>query len=292
MSTGVLGQDRELQATVPLLEECLRHAVRRLRTRMLTRSGTDTPVRLVHVRLMSPSELGEEPEVQQGAAWSPFQVERGQATGFIVFEGPLLERLTARLFGDKEGLGIGLTYERAATDVELRVASRMADELYGAIEAFWPGKPAPHLIGRPAAGNRLGVSDAGFGGGVVACVLECGPEDEPMGRLTAALPAAMLRGLVSAADTSALTQAATLRRSNYERLLECEVEVVVELTRLNSSLGALRSLRVGDELALGSMNEVQAVVNGRPSFAGEPGSCNGVRCFRVQRRMGTIPVIA
>lgn len=66
MSTGVLGQDRELQATLPLLEECLRHAVRRLRTRMLTRSGTDTAVRLVHVRLVSPSELAEEPEVQQG----------------------------------------------------------------------------------------------------------------------------------------------------------------------------------------------------------------------------------
>lgn len=292
MSTAVLAQDRELQAAVPLIEECLRHAVRRLRTRMLTRSGTDTAVRVVQVRLMTPAELAEEVEVQQGAAWSPFYVERGQATGFTVFEGPLLERLTARLFGDPLGAGIGLTYERSATDVELRVASRMAEELYGAIESHWPTRPAPHLVGRPAAGTRLGLSDSGFGGGVVACVLECGPTEDPMGRLTLALPATMLRGLVTAADAPALAQAAARRGGNYERLLGCEVELVVELTRLQSSLGRLRALKVGDELPLGPVNEVQAVINGKASLAGEPGACDGVRCFRVERRLAAISAIA
>lgn len=292
MSTAVLAQDHELQAAVPLVEECLRHAVRRLRTRMLTRSGTDTAVRVVQVRLMTPAELAEEVEVQQGAAWSPFYVERGQATGFTVFEGPLLERLTARLFGDPLGAGIGLTYERSATDVELRVATRMAEELYGAIESHWPTRPAPHLVGRPAAGTRLGLSDSGFGGGVVACVLECGPTEEPMGRLTLALPATMLRGLVTAADAPALAQAAARRGGNYERLLGCEVELVVELTRLQSSLGKLRALKVGDELPLGPVNEVQAVINGKASLAGEPGACDGVRCFRVERRLTAISAIA
>ena len=288
MSTVVIAQDRELQAAVPLVEECLRHAVRRLRTRMLTRSGTDTAVRVVQVRLMTPAELAEEVEVQQGAAWSPFYVERGQVTGFTVFEGPLLERLTARLFGDPVGAGIGLTYERSATDVELRVATRMAEELYGAIESHWPTRPAPHLVGRSAAGTRLGLSDSGFGGGVVACVLECGPTEDPMGRLTLALPATMLRGLVTAADAPALAQAAARRGGNYERLLGCEVEMVVELTRLQSSLGKLRALKVGDDLLLGPVNEVQAVINGKASLAGEPGACDGVRCFRVERRLTTI----
>jgi flagellar motor switch protein FliM len=292
MSTAVLAQDRELQAAVPLLADCLRHAVRRLRTRMLTRSGTDTPVRLVQVRLISPAELAAEMEVQQGSAWSPFYMERGQTTGFTVFEGPLLERLTARLFGDPLGTGTGLSYERSATDVELRVASRMAEELYGAIQAHWPSRPAPHLVGRPAAGNRLGVSDSGFGGGVAACVMECGPEHDPMGRLTVALPATMLRGLVTAADMPAHAQVAGRGNANYDRVLNCEVELVVELTRLQSSLGALHALRVGDEFVLGPLSEVRAMVNGHPSHTGVPGACDGVRCFRVERRVTALPAIA
>ena len=61
MSSALVTQDRELQATVPLLDECLRRAVRRMRTRMLTRSGTDTPVRVVDSSLCTVRELNNAP---------------------------------------------------------------------------------------------------------------------------------------------------------------------------------------------------------------------------------------
>jgi hypothetical protein len=40
------------------------------------------------------------------------------------------------------------------------------------------------------------------------------------------------------------------------------------------------------------VNEVQAVINGKASLAGEPGACDGVRCFRVERRLAAISAIA
>ena len=288
MSGALFSQDRELESALPLVEDCLRHSVRRLRTRMLTRSGMDTPVRLLSVRLCSGTELLEEPEVQGGVAWSGFFVERGGVSGFAVLEGALLERLTARLFGDS-GSPVGAGYfNRSATDVELRVASRMCEELFQAIEAFWPVRPGPRLVARPATANRHGIADTTVAGAVIACTLECGSEEEPFGRLTIALPAPLLRGVAAVVDVPAMARSAERRASNFDRLLGCEVEMVVELTRLQTTLGTLRALRVGDELTLGPLAEVRAMVNGHPSFSGEPGACDGVRSFRVGRRVLSI----
>lgn len=283
MSTAVLAQDRELQAALPMMEDCLRHAVRRLRTRMLTRSGMDTPWRVVQVRLCAVGELLDEPEVQNGAAWAGFFTERGTASGFAVLEGLLLERLTARLFGDTAAPGAD-TGLRAATEVELRVATRMCEELFGALEAHWPVRPAPRIAPRPATGNRLGVADGTLSAVVLACTLECGAEDDPLGRLSIALPATMLRGVIGSSEAPSNRMTAR-RRLNFDRLAACEVELVVELTRLTTTLGDLRLLKVGDAVPLGALGEVRALVNGTPSFAGEPGACDGVRSFRVSRRV-------
>ncbi len=287
MSGAVLAQDRELQAAIPLMEDCLRHSVRRLRTRMLTRSGTDTPVRVVQTRLCTVSELLDDPDSVDIQAWSGFYVERGSVSGFAAVDGTLLERLTARLFGDPTPPQEQRP-SRPATDVELRVASRMCEELFGAVESFWPARPAPRMQARPAVGNRHGVVDNSLGTAIVAATFECGPEEEPMGRILLAIPVVLLRGVVGMVDLPT-TRTAARRGGNYERLLGCEVELVVELTRLTASLGALRSLRIGDTLPLGSVGEARGLVNGRPSFAGDPGACDGVRCFRVSRRVVGIP---
>ncbi len=291
MSSSVLAQDRELQACIPMMEDCLKHALRRLRTRILTRSGTDTPMRLLQARLCAVGDLMNEPEVQGAAAWSGFYMERGGVAGFAVIEGPLLERLTARLFGDSAGPSMD-TAARGATEVELCVATRMCDELFAALEAHWPVKPAPRLTPRAATGNRHGVADTSMSAVVLACTIECGPEHEPLGKLTLALPAVMLRGVGGAADHTATARAAARRRANYERLYGCEIEMTVELTRLSTTLGALRALKIGDAMPLGALGEVRALVNGTPSFSGEPGACDGVRSFRVSRRVLTIENIA
>ena len=285
MSSALFTQDRELQATVPLLDECLRRAVRRMRTRMLTRSGTDTPVRVVDSSLCTVRELNNAPEVQRAGAWCGFVVARGSASGFAVLESVLTERLTARLFGDpsspSDDAGI-----RVATEVELRVATRLCEELFLSVETHWPTRPAPRLVPRPATLTRHSVGDTTAGATVMSCILEFGAEEEPLGRLILALPAALLRGVLDVVETPASAKEARDRSTNYDRVLGCEVELVVEFARLKASLGALRNLRVGDELAIGTRGEARGLINDTPAFVGEPGVCDGVRSFRVGRRTG------
>jgi flagellar motor switch protein FliM len=75
------------------------------------------------------------------------------------------------------------------------------------------------------------------------------------------------------------------RTANYDRVATCEVEVVVELARITSTLGALNALRVGLELPLGAVGGARALVNGKIALVGEPGACDGSRSFRVARRV-------
>jgi flagellar motor switch protein FliM len=68
-----------------------------------------------------------------------------------------------------------------------------------------------------------------------------------------------------------------------------EVDVVVEVARIELQLSTLENLQVGDEIPLGSMNEARALINGRPAFAGEPGTKGSMRSFRIVRRLGGAP---
>lgn len=280
----MIAQDREIVSAIPLVEDCLRQAVRRLRTRMLTRSGSDTPIRLVQTTLVTVAELLEWPEVRGGTAWTGFHVERGNVSGFSVIEGQLLERLTARLFGDFATQAEN-PVSRGATDVELRVATRMSEEFFMAVEAYWPVRPAPRLIPRKSTSNRHGVADTPTASTVVVAVLECGTPEDPLGRLIVALPALLLRGVAGVVELPASAREPSQRAADYERVAACECEMVVELARLNSTLGTLTALKVGDVLPLPFLSEVSARVNGRASFAGEAGACDGSRSFRVGRRV-------
>ncbi|MBM4365991.1 MAG: FliM/FliN family flagellar motor switch protein [Deltaproteobacteria bacterium] len=285
MSTAVLAQDREIVSAVPLVEDCIRQALRRLRTRMLTRSGSDAPIRLLQAGLLTVGELLEWPEVRDGAAFTGFYVERGNVSGFCVLEGPLLERLTARLFGDVTPVQALPATGRGASDVELRVATRLSEELFLAIEAHWPVRPAPRLVPRKATPNRHGVADTPVASTVVAAVIEFGTEEEPAGRLTIALPAHLLRGVAGVVELPASAKGQSQRDANFDRVGACEVELVVELARIRSTLGALRGIGVGAEIPLGAVSAAKGVVNGRLALVGEPGACDGQRSFRVEKRL-------
>ncbi|MBM4390357.1 MAG: FliM/FliN family flagellar motor switch protein [Deltaproteobacteria bacterium] len=285
MSTAVLAQDREIVGAVPLVEDCVRQALRRLRTRMLTRSGSDAPIRLLQAGVLTAGELLEWPQVRDGAAFTGFHVERGNVSGFCVMEGPLLERLTARLFGDVAASPALSPTGRGASDVELRVATRLSEEIFLAIEAHWPVRPAPRLVPRKATPNRHGVADTLAASTVFAAAVEFGTEEEPVGRLTIALPAHLLRGVAGVVELPTSAPGQSQRDVSFERVGACEVELVVELTRIKSTLGALRGIGVGAEIPLGVLSAARGVVNGRLALVGEPGARDGQRSFRVTKRV-------
>jgi flagellar motor switch protein FliM len=282
----VLGADREVQASLPLLDESLRAASRRVRTRMLGRSGTDTPIRIASIRPMILAEILDLPEVRDAAAWSGFVVERLDASGFTVIESRLLDRLVGRLFGEIDPGDRPTPGPRTATEVELKVATRLCSELYSAIEAHWPSRPAPRFRALRAVSSGRAGTDVGAATSMVAVSLEFGNEVESLGTLTLALPVMLLRGLAATPEATDAVSPAPARAARVERVLPIPVEVVVELSRMRMSLRELRELRVGDQLSLPPCREAVASINGRPTLAGEAGQRDGVRCIRVGRKFG------
>lgn len=274
--------ERELQGVQPVLETCVQATARRLRTRLLNRATCDTPILPVSVRMTTAGDLLGQSEVADGVLWSAFSVERGGGNGFAVLEGRLLDGLVARLFGAPSAPGGSDWIPHALTDVEVRVGTRILDELYTALSATWPIQPAPGFRDRSTSVPRpvLPTSSAPMAG----VTLQFGGDDAPLGRMLLALPAAALRGL-QAATTNPSQRPSATKAAHYDRILPVAVDIVVELAHVPTTLQIIDGLQVGDELPLPISQKVTAVINGRPTFAGEAGTDGGQRSFRVIGRI-------
>lgn len=276
--------ERELADAQPKLEGCFRSVARRMRTRLMSRSGCDTPIRATEPQSLLVPELFELPEVTNGVLWSSYTAGRSGGSGLIVIEGALLDGLIGRLFGAADTPGMDAYQRRPLTDVEIRVGTRLMDEIYEAITTSWPLQPSIELLDRTTSTTRPGATTLPPTSRVVAISIECGTEEEPLGRITIALPMSALRGLATGAGV-ANTRPPVMRAANYERVMPMEAEVVVELARVHATLQSLQDLRVGDELPLGTVREARALINGKPSLIGEAGAEGFQRSFRVLRRI-------
>lgn len=274
--------DRELSELQPRLEGAFRAAARRLRTRLMSRSGADTPVRAVDLRTQVLAELSETPELTQAALWCAFSVDRTGGGGLLVLDGALLDGLIGRLFGGAE-VPMGEPYQpRPLTDVEVRIGDRLFDEVLGAISACWPAQPGPSFHDRVTAVTRPG--SLGATTMLLVLGLEFGSEAEPLGRLTVALPTSVLRTLGAPAVPAPSRPATPSRPSHFDRVLPMEVELVAELARLRLPLQRVEAFAVGDEFPLGVVGDARVLINDRVSFIGEPGSDGLQRCLKVSRR--------
>jgi flagellar motor switch protein FliM len=280
----MVSSDRELQSTLPLLDECFRAASRRLRTRLMNRTGTDTPVRAGTLRLLTMGEVLDAAEVKEAALWSAFTIERVNLGGFTVIERQLLDRLVGRMFGEGEPVSTAPWARRPPTEVELRVGTRICEELYLAIEANWPGKTPIRLLSRRASPQRHGIMEVSATAPMLTASLEVGPAEDPFGLVTLAMPAMVLRAASGAPEIEAPARPPAARTPTWERLWPVKVEMVVELTRVSTTLGKLQDLKPGDEIPLGAVLDAAGVVNGQIAVYGEAGESAGQRSFRVKRR--------
>lgn len=276
--------ERELTDAQPKLEGCFRNVARRMRTRLMSRSGSDTPVRAMEIQSLLVPDLLDLPEVGNGVLWSSYAAGRSGGNGVIVIEGALLDGLIGRLFGASDTPAMGAYQRRPLTDVEIRVGTRIIDEIYEAMAACWPIQPPVELLDRATTITRPNATTLPPTSRIVAVSLECGPEEEPLGRITIALPMSVLRSL-AAGPVMANARPPVVRAANYDRVMPMEIEVIVELARVRATLQSLQSMQIGDELPLGAMREVRALINGRPTLIGEAGNEGSQRSFRVMRRI-------
>ncbi len=268
----------------PVFTEVLGSAARRLRAKLASRSGRDSPVRVGEPDACSLADLIATSPAGRGL-WCVFPVPAGGPPALVLVEAELLSGLIGQLFGapagdTSPGRGGGLT------EVEKAVGARMCRELVDALLDCWAGSPPPRLtVGEVAPSPRVcaGVDPESR---YVSVPMEIGPYGKPLGALFVALPAAIVPGVapVPAPAPPPVLRVAAPRLPQYDRVLPVQVDLVVELARLNVPLRALRSLRVGDELALPTTTEAMGRVGDRSALFGDAGTQGGLRSLRVTRR--------
>lgn len=277
------GADRGGQVA-PVFTEVLGSAARRLRAKLASRSGRDSPVHVGQPDACSFADLAATVPAGRGL-WCVFPVPAGGPPALVLVETELLSGLIGQLFGAPAGdmvpgRGGGLT------EVERAVGARMCRELIDSLLDCWAGSPAPHLtVGEVAPSSRACAGldpDTCY----VVVPMEIGPVGAPLGTLFVALPSAIVPGVVPVAAAAPPPEVGVVgeRTPQYDRVLPVEVHLVVELARMTLSLRALRALAVGDELALPSLAEALGRVGDQPAFFGDAGTRGGVRSLRVTRR--------
>jgi flagellar motor switch protein FliM len=249
---------------------------------MVNRTGVDLVVQASTAYAQPAGTIIDNPELAD-AMWCPFHFERGELRGFAVVQGQLLARLIGRLFGEG-GAELAPYQPRPVTEVEITIGSRLCLDVYAAIEEYWPVRTTPRMISDGAASSHHILGDFSPTSSMVVCDLTFGKPEEPMGRMLVALPSGVLRDLVTKRATPAARPPAP-RTLKFDRLMPVEVEVIVEVARLSLQLHQLEHLQVGDEIPMGALQDAKAIINGRPTFIGEPGTKGSARSFRITRRL-------
>ncbi len=278
--------DREVQSALPMIEGAFRAAARAMRARLVTRTGKDLAVVVSDVRVATALELMDGDIATSTAVWCPFHFGRSDLSGFAVMECRLLSRIVGRLFGDGEAILGATEVERTLSEVELSIGGRLCRELFDSLERNWPPPHPPRFFSGELSMGRQGVADLPATAPMVVAEIRFGPEENPLGILQCAIPGALAKGL-SGKKTLSDSRPDASRVLNFDRLMPVEVDLVVELARIELSLQVLENLQVGTDLLLGQVHELSARVNSSVSFYGEAGTAGGVRSFKIARRVGT-----
>jgi flagellar motor switch protein FliM len=280
--SAVVPPDRDLHAALPFVETCFRGVARRIRARLVNRTGTDTTVQASAAYAQPAGTLIDNPELAD-AMWCPFHLERGDLRGFAAVQGQLLARLIGRLFGEG-GTDVAAYQPRPVTEVEITIGTRLCADVYAAIEEYWPVRSMPRIVPEAAGASHHVLGEFPPGAPMIVCDLHFGHPDASLGRLIVALPTGILRDLVAKRSPQP-TKVPAPRTLKFDRLMPVEVEVVIQVAKIELNLSILENLQPGDEIQLGSLSDARAIVNGRPAFAGEPGTKGSMRSFRITRRL-------
>ena len=277
-------ESEEARLAAPLLEEVFGGATRRFRAQLASRTGLDSPVHVAAVSHATLERLCTQDTYADAALWCSFHITGAHAPAYTLVEGRLLARLMGRLFGEGD---VEATESRArgVTEVERVIGARMCRELIEAVCACWAGSEP--LVMRPGAvaRSRRICADVDSRTPYAITTLELGGS-VPHGCIFVALPATAWEAVAPPPPVApAPAPRKGERTPRFERLMPVQVEMVVELARLELPLRRLQGLRVGDEIPLGAVGEACGRVGDRKAFFGEPGTSGGVRSFRIARRV-------
>jgi flagellar motor switch protein FliM len=286
--------DREARAVAPIIEEMFLNVGRRLRARLATSTGLDSPITVKAVRPTGLANLLEGEAWSDAALWATYAHDEGAEPVVVAVDSMLLNRMTGPLLGQGAVDDPSAVVPHPVTPVELRLGARFTKDLIDAMESSWTVGAPPALRMVEVAPSRRVCGDLDPALSFAVCTVEVALGGSPIGCAHVALPNALVRRLLpralGGAGSAAVPERAQVARpaprpAQFDRVMPVEVEVAVELARINIPLKRLEGLRVGDEVLVGRAGEAVARIGDLAVFAGEPGASGSVRSVRVTSKM-------
>ena len=265
------------------VQDLFRTASRKVRSRLVNRSGTDIPVRFGTADLANLGQVQDRQMSQEGA-FARFRMQPGDLPGMIVIQGPLLFRLVGIMLGEDPGGDPPLYRWRSLTNVDLRIAQRICeDALNGLLEAC-PVQVQPSIDLEVVSANPRMPFPLPRSTMVVEATLDFGPPEDPYGLMSIILPA-QLAGVLWPKGRARKERTEDAVSEGMKRVLPLGVTLVAELGRLRMPLGQMNQLQIGSVIDLGPFKQVTVMVGDRDTMVAEPGERDGVRCVRVVKRI-------
>lgn len=281
--------DREAAAALPALEDLFRSVARKVRTRLVNRSGADVPVRLGVAQVTTVGNIMDDSESRSGGVFAMFRLEPLGLPGLVVMQGRLLSRIVGVMLGESPDEEAPPYRSRQVTEVEVKIAERTCQDVITGLMETWPSsKPIKITLGsigtNPRAASGLANSTP-----VVAASLDFGRPDDPYGLMIIAIPAQSTRDLI-VQQVKPLSKGKKGSKVDLNRLMDLEMQTIAELAKVTVPLSKLKSLGVGGMIDLGPAQLVKIKINGHTTILGEPGESRGSHSIKVVERIaGSLP---
>jgi len=277
VDSGILGH----------LQDLFRTAARRVRSRLVNRSGVDIPVRLAMSELGSLGNVLDRLQQQEGGAFARFSIAPSGQPGLLVIQGPVLFRLVGVLLGEDPDGKPPLYRWRSLTQVDLSIAGRVCDDLLAGIMDACPASAgASAHLDVVSANPRLPIA-LPRSITVLEAALDFGPPDDPFGLVTVVLPAQIASDLWPKGVGRRISPME--QEDGVRRVMSVPVTLVAELAKLSMPIAAVRALQPGSVVDLGMVRQTKLKINGHTALVAEPGEKDGYRSVRVLRRVDTSP---
>jgi flagellar motor switch protein FliM len=266
-----------------LVQDLFRTAARRIRTRLVNRSGADILVRYGTAEISSLGKVLHRLQTQEGGAFARFRVSPGEVPGLMVIQGPLLYRLEGILLGENMESTSSLYRWRPLTAVDVRIARRICeDALDGIMRAcVMPVRPRARLEA-VSANPRLPFS-LPSSTTVVEVSLDFGPPDDPYGLMSIVLPG-QATGILWPKGSGRRPVQTESRAEGMQRVMPVPVTAVAELGRVRMPLSEVKKICVGTSIDLGFEKDVEIRVGDRLVMNAQGGIVNGRRSVKIKSR--------
>jgi flagellar motor switch protein FliM len=277
--------DREAASALPAIEDLFRAVSRKVRTRLVNRAGTDIPVRLGIAQITTIGQILDDPETRDGGVFAMLRFEPLGMPGLAVIQGRLLSRLVGVLLGEDPNAEPPPYRARQVTEVEVRIARRICNDVMGGLEDCWPPGKLARIDVKGLGPNPRLAEGLAQSTPVVAASLDFGKPDDPFGLMVVAIPAQATRDLRVDKIEAVSRSKSSDRRTDMASVMPLNLALVAELARVRIPLSQLKDLAVGDHLQLGRRKDALIRINGRPVITGEAGVFGGFNSIRVTRRI-------